>query len=731
MEQYERLLDQAQENAPDEEAEDPRKLRPGEIDPTPETKPARPDPIDMDEDEKEMLSEARARLANTRGKKAKRKARERQMEDSRRLSSLQKRRELKAAGIESKLGGMKKRKYIDYAREIPFQKVAPAGFYAITDEVAEAKRLKLDPSVHGMELSKMEGRHQKEEEDKLRQKDKKALKKLFAENAPLAITKVAAENDPVSLRRRASLSLPAPQVTDAELEDIVKIGQSSLPTLMGPPSSGPSASQALLGDYSHAFQHAGTPQRTPLQENIVLQEARNLLLLRDMTPFSEPSSAGLPELYEGTGFQGVTPRTAKLATPNTLLGSPAVHAANVNGTPLTLTSGRAGVGNSLSGMGSRPMRDHFGLNEAASVNALDDAFSVADSEHTALASAGAGRRQLVLAGSGAGRERQKALAQQLLGLPEPEYSYEVSLPGGVQGEEGPEEGVLVEDAADLEQRRLADQQLQQRKELQRRSEVIRRGLPRPPAGALGSAEEGLQGLLVGPSVSISQQQEVSAEVNREMLLLLLRDEHRHPPEAGKRRVHRARAVELEEFADEDLARARREVAEELQLLLQDPVRKAVQENFSELWEEAYRNMAFQPGKDDTAGLSGSFFGPLSGKMDTLQALQSQFAALKAHWERLAKREGKLQNKLLITTQGYSSRAEQLEAELSGACEQFRRTEVDYGCYEGMKQQENRALKRRLAAIHGEVNEVETAEAVVQKRYADVVRYANSVGVEVK
>ena len=29
-----------------------RKLRPGEIDPHPETKPARPDPIDMDEDEK-------------------------------------------------------------------------------------------------------------------------------------------------------------------------------------------------------------------------------------------------------------------------------------------------------------------------------------------------------------------------------------------------------------------------------------------------------------------------------------------------------------------------------------------------------------------------------------------------------------------------------------------------------------------------------------------------------
>ena len=49
--------------------------------------------------EKEMLAEARARLANTQGKKAKRKAREKQMEVARRLASLQKRRELRAAGI--------------------------------------------------------------------------------------------------------------------------------------------------------------------------------------------------------------------------------------------------------------------------------------------------------------------------------------------------------------------------------------------------------------------------------------------------------------------------------------------------------------------------------------------------------------------------------------------------------------------------------------------------------
>ena len=45
LEQYEKLLDAAQERDAYDPGEDPRRLRPGEIDPNPETKPARPDPV--------------------------------------------------------------------------------------------------------------------------------------------------------------------------------------------------------------------------------------------------------------------------------------------------------------------------------------------------------------------------------------------------------------------------------------------------------------------------------------------------------------------------------------------------------------------------------------------------------------------------------------------------------------------------------------------------------------
>lgn len=134
LERYEYLLDQAQRKEEGEDAaDDPRKLKPGEIDPNPETKPARPDPKDMDEDELEMLSEARARLANTQGKKAKRKAREKQLEEARRLAALQKRRELRAAGIEVN-PRRKKRRGVDYNAEIPFEKRPALGFYDTSKE---------------------------------------------------------------------------------------------------------------------------------------------------------------------------------------------------------------------------------------------------------------------------------------------------------------------------------------------------------------------------------------------------------------------------------------------------------------------------------------------------------------------------------------------------------------------------------------------------------------------
>ncbi|KAH8021396.1 hypothetical protein HPB51_015576 [Rhipicephalus microplus] len=65
LEHYEYLLDQAQKKEEEGDIlEDPRKLKPGEIDPNPETKPARPDPKDMDEDDSKAPYHLRAMIEN-------------------------------------------------------------------------------------------------------------------------------------------------------------------------------------------------------------------------------------------------------------------------------------------------------------------------------------------------------------------------------------------------------------------------------------------------------------------------------------------------------------------------------------------------------------------------------------------------------------------------------------------------------------------------------------------
>jgi pre-mRNA-splicing factor CDC5/CEF1 len=217
LEHYEKLLDQATGKDDFDPSDDPRRLRPGEIDPNPEARPARPDQVDMEEDEKEMLQEARARLANTKGKKAKRKAREKQLEEARRLASLQKRRELKAAGITTQKH-QRKRKGIDYNKEIPFLHTPSVGFYGTEEENQREKDMKANPKFRPVLLNQLEGDRRDDIERLKRQEDAKKAKAKKENDRDIK----APVEKPV---RRTALNMPKAQMTDAEIAELSKVGQ--------------------------------------------------------------------------------------------------------------------------------------------------------------------------------------------------------------------------------------------------------------------------------------------------------------------------------------------------------------------------------------------------------------------------------------------------------------------------------------------------------------------------
>jgi pre-mRNA-splicing factor CDC5/CEF1 len=336
LERYEHLLDKAQKkaiegaagtsaSALEDEQSDPRKLKPGEIDPNPETKPARPDPIDMDEDELEMLSEARARLANTQGKKAKRKARERQLEEARRLAALQKRRELKAAGIVLRRFGKKKRE-VEYNKEIPFMRTPAIGFYDTENEAFN----KADLDFKKLRQENLDKQQQQQGRDK--KNKRKENEQATSINELLA----AGEDKLEPVRKRSKLVLPAPQISDLELEEVVKLGLASETARQQAEESGtPQVTGQLIGNYQMTpdITRLRTPMM-PAAEDTVLTESQNILALQLVdTPLKGGMNTPLHGATSG-GLVGATPVHKTMQTPNTMFQTPMrTPHGEVNATP--------------------------------------------------------------------------------------------------------------------------------------------------------------------------------------------------------------------------------------------------------------------------------------------------------------------------------------------------------------------------------------------------------------
>lgn len=162
-----------------------------------ETLDSIPDAVELTQEEKEMLAEARARLANTQGKKARRKARERQLEVLRKVTALKKKRELEAAGlvVQEKNLWEDKEYEIDV---ITTHKPKDAGFEVF--EETESEKLERIKRIK----AKIDENKKRKVEIPLLDKLKQELKK---EEAILEV--------PVDTHV-SSLVLPDPQITEEE-----------------------------------------------------------------------------------------------------------------------------------------------------------------------------------------------------------------------------------------------------------------------------------------------------------------------------------------------------------------------------------------------------------------------------------------------------------------------------------------------------------------------------------
>ncbi|KAF2287602.1 hypothetical protein GH714_001494 [Hevea brasiliensis] len=700
LERYEKLLDAAcvkDENY--EPGDDPRKLRPGEIDPNPESKPARPDPVDMDEDEKEMLSEARARLANTRGKKAKRKAREKQLEEARRLASLQKRRELKAAGIDTRQR-KRKRKGIDYNAEIPFEKKPPPGFFDVADEDRPVEQPKFPTTIE-----ELEGKRRIDVEAQLRKQDIARNKIAQRQDAPSAILQANKLNDPETVRKRSKLMLPAPQISDHELEEIAKMGYASDLAGSEELTEGSGATRALLANYAQTPQQGMTPLRTPQRTpagkgDAIMMEAENLARLREsQTPLLGGDN---PELHP-SDFSGVTPKKREIQTPNPML-TPSATPGGVGLTPrIGMTPSRDGYSFGMTPKGT-PIRDELHINEDM------DMHDSAKLEQ---------RRQADI---------RRNLRSGLSNLPQPKNEYQIVFQPPPEDHEEAEEKI-EEDMSDRIAREKAEEEARLQALLRKRSKVLQRELPRPPAASLElirnsllRADEDKSSFVPPTSIELADEM-----IRKELLTLLEHDNAKYPldekqnkeKKKGAKRAANASAVSvpvIEDFEEDELKEADNLIREEAQYICVAMGHESESlDAFVDAHKTCLNDLMYFPTRN-AYGLSS-----VAGNVEKLAALQNEFENVKMRLEAEREKALRLEKKVNVLTQGYQTRSErQLLPPIESILKQMDTAGTELECFQALQKQEQLAASHRINGLWEEVQKQKELEQTLQMRYGNLV-----------
>lgn len=677
LERYQKLLDEAEystsglnltsastETGPS--ADDIRRLRPGEIDPDPETKPARPDPVDMDEDEKEMLSEARARLANTQGKKAKRKSREKQLEEARRLASIQKRRELKAAGIEVR--EKKKRKGMDYNADIPFERKPIEGAYDTKEEVSKQFA---DPNFAKLKLQNLEPKKRHEvQEDQQKEYARKQKEKKMKEGDYAASTLENLAKDDYTVNRR-KLVLPSPQIGESELEEIVKMGIDGESALaLAQDENASSITQGLLSDYRQTpslTTQFRTP-RTPATVDLIKQEAQNLLALTNaQTPLLGEDNDGLENLNQGLGFDGATPRRAAIATPNTML------------TPYRADGSATPRDSAASKLTNSVIRDNFGINNSSTMTPV----TVTPSQDEKL--------QMV--------QFKHQLAQGLASLPAPKNDFVLVIPDDEDDDEELEEDITEEDAAERDRKIREQIEEEERKLLRQRSQVLKLGLPRP----IGfDSESILRSALENPIYSEETEKKLywaDRLIQEEMIRLLQYETEIYPPSmeliaAAKAKGKRFFKFDLSSYDElnEDLLAEARDLIEE------------------ESQKKTYLEHEFNSDLEKSQEIA------IEASLARTKAI---FDENKESLVKLASKSKKREKKLGILLGGYMSRAKALSKAIRDTFDQLDEANIEHESIAALAQQENIAGQLRFNKLQDEVDALKKRENDGQSRYAEL------------
>ena len=602
----------------------------------------------------------------------------------------------RAAGINVRLKyGTRRNRVINYNGEIPFEKRPAIGFYDTASEkpdfsAMDFKRLRMD---------QVDEKRRDEEENKERKKDKKILKQRKENDIPAEMM-----NNDEPARKRSKLVLPAPQISDTELEQIVKLGKASEAARDGVvDGESVRASDTLVQDYSLTPGTAMRTPRTPMPaQDKILQEAQNIMALMNTdTPLK--GGVNTPLHNEGGDFSGMTPKTSALATPNTVLT-----------TPFRTKEGQVGLtpgqtpGTVAGGSGATPVRDKLAINSGDNLDA-DWQSGTPQANFQA-------------------KENAAVLKMGLASLPAPKNDYEIVVPedGDDNVEMADDANTYIEDQSDVDNRKLEDMRIAAEEALAKRSSAVKRSLPRP----VDVNHTVLRPLNSDPP--LNELQKAEELIKREMILMLHHDCIECPTLAQQGGSDRAKKGERgilneathrnyldkhqwREYSKEDMEQAKGLLEQEMGVVAEGMQHGDLSlEAYTQVWEECLAQVLYLPGQQRYTRAN------LASKKDRIESLEKRLETNRGHMTKEAKKAAKTEKKLKILTGGYQSRAAGLIKQLNDAAEQLEQSRLEMETFEQLRINETAAIPRRLAAITEDVTKQTERERELQSSYSVII-----------
>jgi len=420
-------------------------------------------------------------------------------------------------------------------------------------------------------------------------------------------------------------------------------------------------------------------------EDNVLMEARNLrnmtiaqtpLLGEENTPIHVSENGG-------TGFEGATPRHQVAFTPNPLATPRATDGSSE--TPLRT-----------------PMRDSL------SINSEDRSFVRETPREVRMRT----------------DSTKRSLLASFRSLPKPENNFELLVPDD-EGEGDTESSRKVlseEDAAERDARIKRRKEEEERAALARRSQVVQRGLPRPPNVDLGRLLKDLS--LVPPPNG--EQEDVQRLIDAELAHLMQHDSlvHAIPGTAHPGGTPSTYEPPPDAYVAAAKAAVHRELAGTL--------------GFPDAPEEQVRNAvrALSIGDDAAVDETASWVHQRGTLMLDMASgtwvpadhldVDARAAGYKAVLEerraavaREAARAAKVEKKLGIVLGGHVARGEELSRRLGTAGAAIREMAVEFESFARLRAMESAMGPARVASLKEEVEGLEGRERTLQSLYAEL------------